>query len=84
MTKIARKAREGKDISGIPANYSRSLAVATGGIPHMESQSRDAQSITPFPGFSAIINYASTTTSGKCTSDGTAGSNSSHFPTLTV
>jgi len=79
MTGKACKAREAKDISGIPANFSRSLAVATDGIQHMESQSRDALGITPFPCFSGIMNYASTTTSGKCTSDGTAGSNSQQF-----
>ncbi|RPB04749.1 AAA-domain-containing protein [Choiromyces venosus 120613-1] len=67
-------------ISSIPANSSRSLAVAAANeIPQMISQPGAALGIAPVTGLSAIMNYASTTTSGKRTSDGTAGLNSQPF-----
>ncbi|CUS07282.1 unnamed protein product, partial [Tuber aestivum] len=68
-------------ISSIPANPSQPLAAATAadGIPQMTSQPGAALGVTPVTGFSAIMNYASTTTSGKRTSDGTAGLNSQPF-----
>jgi len=66
-------------ISSIPANFSQSLAAAADGIPQMTSQPGAAVGVTPVTDISAIMNYASTTTSGKRTSDGTAGLNSQPF-----
>jgi len=65
-------------ISSIPANFSQSLAAADG-FPQMTSQPGAALGVIPVTGFSTIVNYASTTTSGKRTSDGTAGLNSQPF-----
>ncbi|KAG0134510.1 P-loop containing nucleoside triphosphate hydrolase protein [Tuber indicum] len=64
-------------ISSIPANFSQS--VAADGIPQMTSQPGAALGVIPVTGSSVIYNYASTTTSGKRTSDGTAGLNSQPF-----
>jgi len=82
MTKKERKAQEVKVISGIPSDFWQSSGAAVHGILLMKSQPGAALGVIPIPGFSAIMNYSSTTTSGKCKSDGTAGLGSQPFSTF--